>query len=242
MMKNIKNFTFLLILFYLESGSQTFINKGNIIFERKIQMHKIFENNNWVKDRLNEIPKFYISNFQLQFNTDTVVYQMTGEDDPNSLTWAIYANENKVTTVFSKAETIVKETVFDESFVIKDSLKKFQWKLVNETRNIAGIECKKATTIINDSIFVVAFYAERIPVSGGPEQFNGLPGMILGVVIPKLHVSYYARKVELKEKPDIKFPPNKGTTMKRDEFYEMILKNMKWAFTESNIGALYIFL
>ena len=35
--------------------------------------------------------------------------------------------------------------------------------------------------MIDLRINVVAFYKDDIPVSGGPESFNGLPGMILQV-------------------------------------------------------------
>jgi GLPGLI family protein len=31
---------------------------------------------------------------------------------------------------------------------------------------------------------------------GGPEGFNGLPGMILGVVMPRLNTTYFATKIE----------------------------------------------
>jgi len=34
---------------------------------------------------------------------------------------------------------------------------------------------------MNLGINAVAFYTDDIPVSGGPESFNGLPGMILQV-------------------------------------------------------------
>ncbi len=224
------------------SQAQPFITKGTITFERKVQMHKILEDNEWVKANMASIPKFYLSTFQLHFNEDTLLYHKVGEDEPNSASWAIFARENEVVTIFSTGQSVVKKTVYNDDFMIKDSLPKYRWKLVNETRKIAGVECKKATTIINDSVFVVAFYAETILVSGGPEQFCGLPGMILGVIVPRLHVSYYAQKMEREEKQQFSLPKHKGKTMKRKEFQEMVLKNMKWAFSNSAIGALYLFL
>jgi GLPGLI family protein len=35
-------------------------------------------------------------------------------------------------------------------------------------------------------------------ISGGPCSINGLPGMILGLTIPRLHTSFVATKVDLK--------------------------------------------
>jgi GLPGLI family protein len=42
---------------------------------------------------------------------------------------------------------------------------------------------------------VFAFYTDEIIVSGGPCSINGLPGMILGVTIPRLFTSWIATKV-----------------------------------------------
>lgn len=238
-----KLLAFTLVFLSMAYGyAQSFINKGNITYERKIQIHKILEGNTWFKGNMDNIPKFYISQFQLRFNRDTTLYTKTGEDEQNSASWAIYARENEISTFFNANQSIVKKTVYSDGFIIKDSLPTYKWKLVNETRNIAGIECKKATTIMNDSIYLVAFYAENIIVSGGPEQFSGLPGMILGVVIPRLHVSYYAQKVEANEKQEVLIPKQKNKTMTRKEFKEMVFKNMKWAFSNASIGALYLFL
>ncbi len=238
--------TFLIMLFLTGSllgYSQVFITGGSITYERKIQMHKILAANKWFKGNMGEIPKFYTSKFMLRFNSDTTVYSKVEEDNTNNTpSWAIYARENESVNIFSKNLSVVKKTVYSDDFIIKDSLPHYQWKLVNETRRIAGVECKKATTIINDSIFIVAFYAENIPVSGGPEQFSGLPGMILGIAVPRLHVTYYAQKVETNEKQQIVIPKQKNKSMNRKEFQEMVLKNMKWAFDNSGIGALYLFL
>ena len=59
------------------------------------------------------------------------------------------------------------------------------------------MECKKALTKINDSVVVVAFYTDQIIVKGGPENFNGLPGMILGLAVPRLSLTLFATKLEL---------------------------------------------
>jgi GLPGLI family protein len=231
----------LLIIPFLGMG-QTFIGHGKITYERKVQVHKILEDNKWMKGSLDKLPKFYLSKFELDFNADTSFYSKVGDDgEMTNVSWAIYARDNEVSNVFSANQTVTKINIYHDTYIIKDSLRTYKWKLVNETRKIAGIECKKATTIINDSVYVIAFYAENITVSGGPEDFNGLPGMILGLVVPRLHVSFYAEKVEIDE-PKITLPKNKGKSMTRKEFKEMVLSNMKWAFENSALGALYLFL
>ncbi len=80
---------------------------------------------------------------------------------------------------------------------IQDSLTNVTWKLTNEYRNIAGYDCRRANGVTLDSVYVVAFYTDQIPISAGPSTVHGLPGMILGLVIPEQHFNIYASKVEM---------------------------------------------
>jgi GLPGLI family protein len=85
--------------------------------------------------------------------------------------------------------------VFDEVFLVKDSTRHINWKITTETRDIAGYKCRRANALVLDSIYVVAFYTDEITTTGGPEMFNGLPGMILGVALPHENVTWFATKV-----------------------------------------------
>ena len=72
------------------------------------------------------------------------------------------------------------------------------WKLVpNETKEIAGFNCRKAVGKIFDSVYVFAFYTDEITTSGGPMGIHGLPGMILGITIPRMFTSWIATKLQL---------------------------------------------
>lgn len=88
-----------------------------------------------------------------------------------------------------------KKNIYEETFLVKDSIRTINWKITNEIRTIAGYECRRANGIILDSVYVVAFYTDKIPVSGGPESFTGLPGMILGVALPHENITWFAKKI-----------------------------------------------
>jgi GLPGLI family protein len=63
---------------------------------------------------------------------------------------------------------------------------------------------------------VFAFYSEELMVNGGPENISGLPGMILGMGVPRLHATWFATKVEVfnvNMKPVI--PATKGKKVNR---------------------------
>ena len=98
---------------------------------------------------------------------------------------------------YKKNITISQKPVFEETFLMEDSLLKIKWKLTGDIRTIAGFDCRKAVGILNDSIAVFAFYTDELMVQGGPEGIHGLPGMILGVGIPRLHTTWFATRVEV---------------------------------------------
>ncbi len=85
----------------------------------------------------------------------------------------------------------------NDLYLLSNPLRKIDWKIGSEIRKIAGFDCRKAVGKIMDSIIVIAFYSDEIIPSGGPESFTGLPGMILGLAIPRMHATWYATKLEL---------------------------------------------
>lgn len=84
----------------------------------------------------------------------------------------------------------------DEKYLLSDSLENLTWRFTDEYRTIAGYECRRVNGATKDSLYVVAFYTDQIPVSAGPALTNGLPGMILGLIIPEMHIQYWATHVE----------------------------------------------
>lgn len=179
-----------------------FVYEGVIEYERKINVHRQVvegeEYSDWIKDLLKSVPVFHESNFVLRFNNERSIYQLSGEMKPVPVDWITGpAKQNTVLTNFTTHNRTSVKSVFEGNFIISDSLGEIEWRVSDEKRTIAGFDCRKAVAKICDSVYVVAFYAEEIPVSGGPESFNGLPGMILGLAIPRLHTTWFATKVQL---------------------------------------------
>jgi len=103
---------------------------------------------------------------------------------------------NIILTDLAAEQSISQKRIYEQTYLITDSTRRIQWRFTNETREIAGYLCRRANALVLDSIYVVAFYTDQIPVSGGPESFSGLPGMILGVALPYENTTYFATKVE----------------------------------------------
>lgn len=70
--------------------------------------------------------------------------------------------------------------MMSKSYTVKDELPNFEWKLTRETRTILGNEARKATAE-KDGKLITAWYSTKIPAKNGPENYWGLPGLILEV-------------------------------------------------------------
>ncbi|HMN32986.1 MAG: GLPGLI family protein [Chitinophagaceae bacterium] len=181
--------------------------KGKITFERKLNNHKMMDdmmqarnnmNNQWADNAKKNTPKYKTDIFELLFNEKNTLYKpaKNGITENKSMWGGIPAEKNVVFSDFTHHLSISQKNIFEKSYLIKDSLRNYQWKIKEEFRTIAGFNCRRAETIIMDSIFVIAFYTDAIITNGGPEGFNGLPGMILGIVMPRLNITYFATNVE----------------------------------------------
>lgn len=202
-MKKLLKYVMFFILPTQAMAQETFVKEGRIEFERKINLHRQMDGENedvdWFKDMIAKLPTFHTSTFSLYFKGGETIYKPLGEIEMTlQMPWILGpAKENIIQTDLDKYVRTGSKTVFEQRYLVTDSIGQIKWRITDEKRNIAGLECRKAVAIICDSVYVVAFYADEIPVSGGPESFDGLPGMILGLVIPRLHTTWFATKIVL---------------------------------------------
>ncbi len=200
MKKTIIICTILFCSTYLNAQVQ-FIQSGRIEFEKRVNQHApiLDEGENmWNVEILKQIPKFVSDIYELKFTSDKSVFKLAKENPNNKYMWGTKPVDTDVSMQdFKKGISISQKEVFENTYLIKDSSRTWEWKIAEETREIAGFECRKAVTKICDSVYVVAFYTDQIPVSAGPESFGGLPGMILGLAVPRLNTTWFATKLEL---------------------------------------------
>lgn len=105
-------------------------------------------------------------------------------------------NNSKVFYQDLKKNTSSVQLEIDEKYIITDTLNNITWRFTDEYRDIAGFECRRVNGATADSLYLVAFYTDQIPVSAGPALSSGLPGMILGLAIPEMHIQYWATQVD----------------------------------------------
>jgi GLPGLI family protein len=139
---------------------------------------------------------------------------------------------------------LVRETeIMSKPFLIKDKPEIREWELTKETKSIGEYTCFKATSTeeVEEQMFssevdsvltttklrtTTAWYTLDIPVRHGPDDYWGLPGLIMEVSDEDQTI--LCSKIVLNpEKADEIVAPKKGKVVTRDEFRAIQDKKMK---------------
>lgn len=232
-----------LILSTAVVAQTNFITKGKITYERRVSQFKINESseeeeNIWMTEMKKVMTKTPSEIFSLDFTEQRTYYKLAKENPDNKYMFGVLKpNENNyVLQDLEKGETTMSRSVFEKEYQLVDSIKNYEWKITGELRDIVGFECRKAVTKICDSVVVVAFYTDQIPLQAGPENFNGLPGMIMGLAIPRLAATWFATKMELVNDP-IPFPKTKGKKVVWSDINKELSNGLKqWGKEGHNIA------
>lgn len=228
-----------LVLFMLNSNAQ--ITYGKVTYERKTNLYKRMKHWEDVKEWIKEADKVKVEDFELTFNDSTACFKPVETEERDNFEWATNRN---TTFQFKASDTKVTfKKIWGEEFMLRDSLVKRKWKITDGQRNIAGYNCRKAIWVENDSSRVYAWYADEIIPGFGPESFNGLPGLILGLATEDGGTIYFAKKVEIIQPKAEAFllPKTKKKPMKTTEFKDQLVKQYgkeKWgkAMILNNFG------
>lgn len=209
-MKKYQLLTAFLLCFAFTAVAQNarFITQGTIEYEKRTNMYGLIKqqinknNESYMKPMFENYqktqPQFKSSKSTLVFAKNQTLFKPIEDNTAPANLWGDYqiSQQNNIIGTNTLANTsIAQKKVYEETYLVKDSTRKINWKTTNEIRNIAGYDCRRANALIMDSVYVVAFYTDQIPVSGGPESFTGLPGMILGLALPYEHVTWFATSV-----------------------------------------------
>ena len=144
--------------------------------------------------------------------------------------------------------SIVEDEIFGREFLIVEPLVQPEWKLIDETKKIGDYNCFKAELVIpvsekqkkeyeeflkkeekKPALFkmekpedkvITAWYTPEIPVNFGPDNYWGLPGLILEVSEEKLIILCSKVVLSNKEKTKIK-APNTGEKVSQKKFDEI---------------------
>lgn len=150
---------------------------------------------------------------------------------------------------------LIEKELMGKSFTVKDSLKKRNWKIENETKKIGEYTCYKAvfkipvspketeefemkkleqsknsTQLLKVSEpkekVVTVWFTPEIPVNHGPENYWGLPGLILEVTLDKATILCTKITLNTKGEMNINLKP-KGELISQKQYDEIVEQKTK---------------
>lgn len=150
--------------------------------------------------------------------------------------------------------TYIKQgNIMGKDFVIMDKLPTYEWQLLSESKKIGQYHCFKAvyTPVIKEKVAqdekeeiddapansglismiekrdlsITAWYTPDIPVSNGPGEFHGLPGLI--VEVQHLDTTILMTAIEMNPAEELELKkPKAGKKVSQAEFDEVQEKKM----------------
>ena len=168
----------------------------------------------------------YKTGMQLQFNPEGSYNGQAADERGNS--WQ--KTEYWIRRDFTQNQVLETQMIGGKVYIVEDSLYTFPWKIRNEIKEVAGYLCMLATAYDPVRDYTIeAWFTTDIPANVGPEEFNGLPGAILQVIIDEGVVTITATSVALNENQELPALPRKvkGKRYTRADYREAVTKYVK---------------
>jgi len=243
----------LIMLFLVQCiAAQDFQGIATYSTDRKldIQLDSTQINSDMQKQIHDMMRKQFQKEYTLRFNKTESVYKEEEALEAPKPAGGIQVmvagfGESEVLYKNSKEERFVAQRdLFSKMFLVKDTLRNYNWKLENETKKIGNYTCYKATSkqtirqsqnvsVNNDQedeenfkeeeITITAWYTPEIPVNNGPSTFWGLPGLIMEINDGLQNILCNKIVLNPKKKVDIK-EPTKGKVITEVKFGEIMQK------------------
>lgn len=215
--------------------------EGKVVYERTMQMQIRINDDEQIA---NMMPKSRTDKFEMSFGNNQSIYKHVDEEQQDEFGGGgmqirmvgpgmddiIYCN-------FDNGIRTEQREIMGKKFLVTDSIRKLNWKLTEDTKTIAGYNCRKATAQrvgkrmqmninngvmekkeVNDTTNIVAWFTMDIPVSAGPEVAGQLPGLILALDMNDGRMTYVATAVSAKADLATIKAPTKGKVVTQDEF------------------------
>lgn len=148
-------------------------------------------------------------------------------------------------------EILIDQEFFGKQFLIKDDLNPIEWVMGKESKQIGQYMVFKATATVPDTSFdissfrrpnggednkeeekqertvdVVAWYTLQVPVNQGPDNYWGLPGLILEVNAGDTTILCTKIVMNSKDKDNID-KPAKGDVVTQEEYTKITTQKME---------------
>lgn len=209
------------------------VQNGKVEYGVSIEMIEGFKGTRAEKSYNESISNAKYLRFTLNFDKDRAVFYFNeGLVIDNSDLFMSKVSAGYMNEVYQYKDYSLCAIFGFGNYVLKTDAVK-DWTLENETKEIEGFLCYKATSTkkVNNGkgnfVFpVVAWYCPKIPVSFGPNGYGNLPGLILELQVR--NVIYGVKKIDLNlSKPPVIGKPKDYPIINQEEFDQKVKEAYK---------------
>jgi GLPGLI family protein len=214
---------FIALCLFSAIAAEAQTKEGKVIYERVMQVRRP---QGLSPEIANQFPPSRTDNFELLFGNNQSLWRnipkAEGADGTVMGNGVMFRTVGGIDDLiffdFTKGTRTDKREMFDNAFLVEDSVRKLSWKLSEETKTILGHQVRKATaqrigvayrtSMENgqmkreeyaDTSSITAWFSTDFPVATGPQEFQGqLPGIILQLDLNNGRVIYNAVEISPK--------------------------------------------
>jgi len=205
------------------------VKEGKVVYERKTNMHKKLPPEN--ENMKAMMPEFNTTKQQLVFSGDESIFSSLPEEEDirdqagqegGRVNIRMNTGSSEMYKNYSTEKIVELRELGPKKYIIEDTLRKLSWKIDGDTAIIKGYPCKKAFTKNRQGDNIVAWYTEDIATPSGPEQFGGLPGLILKLDIGDSWIVFSPLEITAATSKQTVKIPSGAKKVTRPEFQKMM--------------------
>lgn len=227
------------LLAFLVCASFSFVStelsEGVITYTTKVNLHKRIPAEQEEMKKM--IPEFNTSQQMLIFSELSSLFksvpvdenpfdQGPGSGGPRMMMRVMMQDE---TFLDRDADMVTQLREFmGKKYIIKKDANRIPWKLGQETKELNGFLCRNASYKDENDREITAWYTEELRLPIGPQNFYGLPGLILEVNINTDEIVITADKIDMRalKKNELKEPKG-GQEIKEEDYRAMVEEQME---------------
>jgi GLPGLI family protein len=147
-MKNFFVIAILILSGMAGATQETFHSAVKIEFEKVVYVRQQYKelSPEWYEMAKNQLPEQSVNYYQFIGDTEKSLFKETKEAPVNPRSWyQPVADKNVVYNDFKSGKTITQKPVFEETFLMEDSLLKIKWKLTADTRTYCWLRLPQSS-------------------------------------------------------------------------------------------------
>ena len=200
---------------------------GTILYTQKVNIHMNLPiEMEGMKDR---IPEFRESNHKLTFADSKVMYEGV-KNEKKEAERAKKAgkrgrrgmrggrSQGKRFVDLSTNSVVATRDLMGKKFLVTGTPEKYKWKMTGKSKQVGSYLCQEATWQ-DSTTQIIAWFTPMIPVQAGPDDYTGLPGVILHMNINDGETEITATDVQLGEvDSNTLLAPTEGEEVSQEEW------------------------